>query len=139
MKTWLLDTGPLVAYLDRGDPDHTTAAAALETFRGRLIVTSAVVVEAMHFVGEDELGPQLLLQFLERSRAEVLECAQLGQLRAAVALMSRYRDTPMDFADATVVLASAGLGVAEVCTLDRRGFRTYRTPQGKAFHLVLDD
>jgi len=139
MKTWLLDTGPLVAYLDQGDSEHRAVAAALDGFTGRLILTSAVVVEAMHFVGDHELGPQLLVQFLERSRAEVLECTGPAQLRAAVALMTRYRDTPMDFADATIVLASVRLNTPEVCTLDRRGFRAYRTPGGKPFRLVLEE
>ena len=51
--------------------------------------------------------------------------------------MSKYSDTPMDFADATLVLLAEELGVAEILTLDRRGFTAYRTRKGKAFRLVL--
>ena len=56
---------------------------------------------------------------------------------AAAELMSKYSDTPMDFADATLVLLAEGLGVVEILTLDRRGFTAYRTRKGKAFRLVL--
>lgn len=138
MKTWLLDTGPLVAFLDGKDREHELVSEQLENFSGRLITTSAVVVEAMHFVSESEPGPSLLVKFLERSRTEVIECTALTQLREAAALMRKYFNIPMDFADATLVLASDSLGSGDICTLDRRGFRVYRTPGGKPFHLVLD-
>ena len=52
--------------------------------------------------------------------------------------MERYRDTPMDFADATLVLLADVLEVFDVLTLDRRGFSTYRAPSGNGFRLVLD-
>lgn len=52
--------------------------------------------------------------------------------------MEKYADTPMDFADATLVLLAEALEVYEVFTLDRRGFSTYRTRERRAFRLVLD-
>jgi hypothetical protein len=62
---------------------------------------------------------------------------ELASLRAAVALMKQYRDTPMDFADATLVLLAEELGLLDILTLDRRGFSTYRIGRGRAFRLVL--
>jgi hypothetical protein len=56
----------------------------------------------------------------------------------AAGLMERYADTPMDFADATLVLLAEALGVFDVLALDRRGFSTYRTAGGRPFRLVLD-
>jgi predicted nucleic acid-binding protein len=50
--------------------------------------------------------------------------------------MKKYRDTPMDDADATLVLPAADLSVADILTLDRRGFSTYRPPNGRAFRLA---
>jgi predicted nucleic acid-binding protein len=44
----------------------------------------------------------------------------------------------MDFADATLVLVADVLEVTDIFTLDRRGFSTFRTSEGKPFNLVMD-
>lgn len=138
VKTWLLDTGPLVAYLDARDPEHVHVAACLGAFAGRLVTTSAVITEAMHLVAEDRRGPRLLADFVAASAMEVYDLCRPPELNEAVSLMEKYSDTPMDFADATLVLLAEGLKVREVLTLDRRGFSTYRTRRGRPLKLVLD-
>ena len=50
MTSWVVDTGPLVAYLDEGDPYHDAVVERWDDFRGRLVTTSAVITEVMHFV-----------------------------------------------------------------------------------------
>ena len=134
---WLIDTGPLVAYVDSADPAHEAVAATLDTFTGRLHTTSAVVTEAMHMVSADPDGPEILAEFLLATATDVADVGRPGQLQAAVRLMKEYRDTPMDFADATLVLLGDQLSVPDILTLDRRGFLTYRAAGGKAFRLVL--
>jgi len=139
MKFWLLDTGPIVAFLDARDAEHETVAAALENFSGRLVTTSAVIVEAMHLLGSVRSGPGLLIDFLLSSQTEVHECTSLESLAEAAQLMEKYADVPMDFADATLVRLAERLKLHHVCTLDRRGFRVYRHRSRKAFQLVLDE
>ena len=138
MKRWLIDTGPLVAYLDADDPAHGAVAECLDAFTGRLMTTSAVVTEAMHFVAASHDGASLLVRFIEATRTEVFDLCGPPELGEAARLMERYADTPMDFADATLVLLAEGLDVHEILTLDRRGFTSYRTRQRKALKLVLD-
>jgi predicted nucleic acid-binding protein len=139
VKVWLLDTGPLVAYLDRRDSAHTVVAECLDTFTGRLVTTSAAITEAMHFVTDSSEGPEALASFANAVGLLVYECAHPLQLKEAVRLMRKYSDTPMDFADATLVMLADELGTVEILTLDRRGFSTYRTSRGKSFELVLDN
>jgi predicted nucleic acid-binding protein len=139
MDFWLLDTGPVVAFLDARDAEHERVAAVLGAFTGRLVTTSAVVVEAMHLLGGAGSGAGLLVDFLLASQTEIHECMSPESLTRAAELMAKYADTPMDFADATLVLLSDRLKIDSICTLDRRGFRTYRTRRRKAFRLVLDD
>lgn len=43
-------------------------------------------------------------------------------LKRVAALMEKYRDVPMDFADATLVILGEEAGTNWVFTLDRRGF-----------------
>ncbi len=138
MELWLLDTGPIVAFLDSRDAEHERVAAAMDTHTGRLVTTGAVVVEAMYFLDSTPSGAAMLVDFLIASQTEVHECTSLENLTTAAELMAKYRDTPMDFADATLVLLSERLKIHLICTLDRRGYRTYRTRR-KAFRLVLDD
>jgi predicted nucleic acid-binding protein len=137
VKVWLLDTGPLVAYLDRRDSAHAAVAGCLDTFTGQLVTTSAVIIEAMHFVSESSEGPEALASFAHAVGLLVYECAHPLQLKEAVRLMRKYSDTPMDFADATLVLLADELATIEIVTLDRRGFSTYRSNRGRSFRLVL--
>jgi predicted nucleic acid-binding protein len=138
MRLWLIDTGPIVAYLDARDPAHATVAACLDSFQGGLFTTEAIIVEAMHFLSAAEEGPVLLADFVEASEMRVSACCRPDQLGMAAGLMSKYADTPMDFADATLVLLADEKGILEILTLDRRGFSTYRTSRGKPFRRVLD-
>jgi predicted nucleic acid-binding protein len=138
LKTWLVDTGPLVAYLDAGDQSHAEVAACLDEFSGALATTSAVITEAMHLLAASQDGPRFLAEFLAASSMEVYDLCRAPELHEIVALMEKYADTPMDFADATLVLLAEGLQVYEILTLDRRGFSTYRTRQRHHFQLVLD-
>jgi len=138
VKSWLLDTGPLVAYLDAGDPAHAVVAARLEKFTGQLATTSAVITEAMHFVSLNKEGARVLAEFVTASRTEVYDLCRPPELVEAASLMEKYADTPMDFADATLVLLAEALDVHEILTLDRRGFSTYRTRLRRSLRLVLD-
>ena len=67
MKIWLIDTAPIVAYLDSTDPYHERVSSRLEEFDGGLASTSAVVTETMHFVAPARSGPQRLAEFISAS------------------------------------------------------------------------
>jgi predicted nucleic acid-binding protein len=92
----------------------------------------------MHFLVDYAGGPPLLLEFLKTTGMEIVECCQPEDLQPAVELMTKYEDTPMDFADATLVLLAERRKEYRICTLDRRGFQTFRTAAGKRFSLVID-
>lgn len=139
VKVWLLDTGPLVAYLNVRDRAHSKVAECLDRFTGQLVTTSAVITEAMYFVTESPDGAEALASFAVSAHLLVYECAHPLQLRDAVRIMKKYEDTPMDFADATLVLLADQLSTVDILTLDRRGFSAYRTPNRKGFRLVLDN
>jgi predicted nucleic acid-binding protein len=138
VKAWLIDTGPVVAFLDSGDSAHSAVAERLDGFTGRLATTSAVITEVMHLVAVNREGPRLLAEFVSATGTEVYDLCRPPELHEAASLMEKYADTPMDFADATLVLLAEGLNVHEILTLDRRGFSTYRTRQRRHLQLVLD-
>ena len=51
-------------------------------------------------------------------------------------LMSKYRDLPMDFTDASLVRAAERDGVDTVFTTDRRDFSVYRLLGRRRFRIV---
>lgn len=137
MICWLLDTGPIVAYLNARDPMHGDVSAALDDFRGQLCTTGAVITEAMHFVSASASGPGMLSDFVLSAGIQVFDFAQPPALRKAAALMETYADTPMDYADATLVLLAEQVACFDILTLDRRGFSTYRASKNRPFQLIL--
>ena len=136
MKTWLVDTGPFVAYVSRDDPKHLAVAASLDRFTGQLVTTSAVVTEVMYFLSDVAGGAIAFAELLVASNTRIAALTEPGRILAAAQLMDKYADTPMDFADATLVLLAGDLAVTDVLTLDRRGFSTYRTAKGRGFRLM---
>ena len=94
-------------------------------------------VESTTFLADVPEGPTSFASLLVASGAQVAESTQPEQVLEAAELMRKYADTPMDFADATLVQLASELGVTDVLTLHRRGVSTYRSTRGKAFRLVL--
>lgn len=138
VTSWLIDTGPLVAYLDSRDPEHAEVARRLGAFSGRLVTTSAVITEGMHLVAADTRGPRLLADFVASTSLDVYDLSRPPEIHDAVALMETYTNLPMDFADATLLLVAEHLGIHDLLTLDRRGFSAFRTREGRSLRLVLD-
>ena len=132
----LLDTGPLVAVLDRGDPHHVACVALWNEIADRCITTEAVVTEATHLVGRAG-GSPLPLQLLLAARIPIVSIERAGH-EHAVGLMRRYGMLPMDYTDATLVIVADAIRSSTVFTLDRRGFVTYRRGTGDVFTILPD-
>jgi len=130
----LTDAGPLVALVDRGEPDHERCANALAKLRGPMLTTWPAFTEAMYLLG-DASGwqAQEVLWRLQQRGDLVVEMPD--RLARAIELMKRYHDLPMDLADATLVALAEERGLGTVFSLDR-DFRVYRLARGKLFRVV---
>lgn len=139
MNACLLDTGPLVALLDRSEPEHNFVSDFMSCLRGpRLITTGAIVTEAFYFLSEIRDGPPSLASFLEASGTQVRDVFTPDALVRAVELMRKYADVPMDFPDATLVWVAEQTGSDSILTFDRRGFSSFRFARNRRFKLLLD-
>ena len=104
----------------------------------RLVTTGAVVTEAFYFLSDVRDGPASLASFLDASSTQVCHVFSAEALAAAVQLMSKYADIPMDFPDATLVSIAEQTGTERILTFDRRGFSSFRFGKNRRFKLLLD-
>jgi uncharacterized protein len=127
----LVDTGVLIALLDRRDPNHQRCVtAARELPNAPLITTWCCLTEAMYFMGEiGGFTAQQGLWTLLLSKRILLQTPKETRMAE---LMEKYQDTPMDLADASLVALAEELETTQIFTLDS-DFFVYRTSRGEAF------
>lgn len=132
----LTDAGPLVAIIDRDDPDHNACVAALATLRGPMVTTWPAFTEAMYLLGRGGWTPQShLWRLLLSGRLEIADPAE-GSASRLAELMERYKDHSMDLADACLVALAESRGTRHIFTLDRNDFQSYRMRDRKRFEVI---
>jgi predicted nucleic acid-binding protein len=127
----LLDTGCIVALLDRSERDHRRCAEVVAGLAGQLVTCEAVIAEACYLLRAVPRAAEAVLENVERGVFAVpfrLDRAT----RAVRALMRRYANVPMDFADACLVHLAEELNVGRILTLDD-DFGIYRWRRGRVF------
>lgn len=125
----------MIALIDAGDPYHETCRRALQGLRLPLITTWPVLTEAMYLLGDAGGWPaqSALWKLVERRDLNLVEVA--GPWDRLRDLMEKYRDLPMDLADATLVAIADAQGFKLVFTLDSH-FHAYRYRGRETFKVV---
>ncbi len=134
MPSILVDAGPLIALFRQREPRHKEVRGFLASSKSRLHTTWAVITEVCHFLNAG--GKAAFLTWIKRGGLAV-EPMSVADLDVLIALLAKYEDQEMDFADASLVWLADKTGVADILTLDRRDFGAYRLSSGKPFRQVL--
>jgi uncharacterized protein len=130
----LLDTGPLVAYLNERDASHDWAVEVFSGLDPPVITCEPVLSEACFLVERNRQPGTLVLDYALES--EIRVGLQLdSELEAVRALMQRYRNVPMSLADACLVRL-AEITSLPICTLDR-DFEVYRAHRRRGLDLIM--
>jgi hypothetical protein len=135
MNGVLVDAGPLVAVLNGRDRHHRVCVDALRRMCAPLLSTWMPVTEAMYLLDFSMAAQDALLEMVERGALQIVELLP-DDLPAIRRLMKKYRDQPMEFADASLVQVATRLGLNEILTLDRRDFSVYRLARGRSFRIL---
>jgi predicted nucleic acid-binding protein len=132
----LTDTGPIVALIDRNEATHDACRLALPRLAKPMVTPSPCFTEAMYLLGRElgYPGQQALWQLRRSGVLTVRSISETEWDRMAV-LMEKFRDAPMDLADASLVAAAETLGLSRVFTLDRH-FYAYRLNDGSVLEVV---
>ena len=125
----LVDTGPLVALFDPRDDAHKRCASVLEKIECPIATTVPVLTEAFHLLQPASFGAMRLMDFIAHGGLEILFLDDTGISRA-FDLMVQYADSPMDLADASLVVAAERQDLRTIFTIDRNDFATYRIRRG---------
>ncbi len=121
----LVDAGPLVALLHRDDRNHDLCVRTLRSLREPLGTAWPVVTEAMYLLGFSWQAQDALWEMID-SGAPGLLSLDSGDIPRMRELMRKYRDLPMDVADAALVRIAEREGIRRIFTIDRRDFAVYR-------------
>lgn len=134
----IADTGFWLALANAKDDHHAAAKQALDALTEPLITTWPVLTETCHLL-TSRLGPDAAIRLVRSARDGAFEIFSVepAHLPRIEMLMGKYRDLPMDLADASLVLLAEELGSGRILSTDRRDFRTYRWKSRKPFHNLL--
>jgi uncharacterized protein len=131
----LVDTGPLVAWFDAQDSEHARVRDFMINFQDNLCTTWHVLTEVCHLLPTHT--HDRLFGWIADGGVRIFELPPQA-LDPIAALMRKYRDRPMDLADASLVWLAGEIDVKAVLTLDEGDFQTYRPAGGGRFQLPLD-
>ena len=135
--TVVLDTGPLIALLDRDEAHHVWAAAQFKTLSPPLLTCDSVLSEASFLLRRAGLDASLPVEFLTRGVLEIASpLASRDGASSVRSLMRRYRNVPMSFTDACLVSLIERTKNSSILTLES-DFRIYRQTSRRAIPLLI--
>ena len=121
----LVDAGPLVALVDVSDQHHEACVRALKKIKEPLATVWPALTEAMYLLGDLPRGQEAVWDMCERGAPRLLPLDE-GDIPRIRELMRKYRDRPMDLADAALVRVAERERVRAVFTVDKKDFGVYR-------------
>src|SRR4051812_876333 len=132
----LIDTGAILALLDSDDRWHRPCVEVFQKLSFPLATSAAVLAELFHLLE----GPHEFARAWGFLRSGVITVLPIGDtdLPDLEALMDRYQDRPMDFADATLVHLARREQLVTIFTVDHNDFETYRIEGKRRFRILPD-
>jgi Predicted nucleic acid-binding protein, contains PIN domain len=133
----ILDTGPLVALLDRSDFCHSWASEQLKLIQAPLITCDAVIAEACFLLRRYRAATTNIGKWVKRGIIEP-RFVLSREAEATFALLDRFADVPKSFADACLVRLSTLHPEYRILTLDQ-DFLIYRKNRRQRIPVVMPD
>ena len=123
-KRVIIDTGPLVALLNKNDNHHDWAVAQFSMMAPPFLSCEAVISEACFLLQSFSHGPTYILELLERQLIHLSFNLEV-ESKSVKYLLDKYQNIPMSLADACLVRMSEQISDSIICTVDS-DFKVYR-------------
>ena len=121
----LVDAGPLIALIHEDDNEHQRCRETFAAMNESLGTVWPAVAEAMHLLSFSPQAQDALWEMIKTGAVEIIPLVTEDVPRMRE-LMRKYRDLPMDLADAALVRVAERERLRRIFTLDRRDFQIYR-------------
>lgn len=135
----LADSGFWIAFGNRRDRHHAAAVEVLARWSSEgFASTWPVLAEVTHLLAP-RVGTQQATAFIDavaRGACEIPSPPDDALVRSRD-LMSKYRDLPMDLADASLVILAEETGEGRIRSTDIRDFEGYRWKNTQPFRNLL--
>jgi predicted nucleic acid-binding protein len=130
---FIVDTGPLVGWINSRDQWHAWSVAAMEALEPPLLTCEAVVAEAVWQLSASREAVDRLYGLVEAGALRIVDLLpeHTPHIRA---LSAKYPE--MDFCDAAVVRLSEIFPRATVITTDSAHFAVYRRFRDRPLALI---
>lgn len=124
MTRIILDTGPIVAFLNKRDRYFIWANETFNLLEPPLYSCEAVISEACFLLRNLEGGSTAVAELIERELV-VMDFGLSREIQAVKKLMSKYANVPMSLADACLIRMAEIEKNSQIITLDQ-DFNVYR-------------
>jgi len=136
-KKIIVDTGPIVAFLNKNDQYHEWAKTQFSLLNPPLITCESVISEACYLLKNFEHGASNVLELIERQLI-IMPFDLQSEIVLIKKLVEKYKNIPMSLADACLVRLSGQISDSVIYTLDT-DFRIYRKNQRNIIPLIIPD
>jgi predicted nucleic acid-binding protein len=120
----IVDTGALVAFLDRAERHHGWIVDQIHKLDPPLLLCEPVMVETLYLLADSPRAHNIVFGLIEKGALR-LSFRIEENADALRRLMEKYRDTPMSLADACIVRMAEVHNRHAILTLDS-DFLIYR-------------
>ncbi len=133
----IIDTGPLVAFLNKSDHYNNWAITQFSQLNPPFLTCESVISEVCFLLRNTGNGIQNVFQLLERGLIKIPFQLE-PEISAVSSLMKKYSNIPMSLADACLVRMSEQVSDSAICTLDS-DFKIYRKDKRKIIPVIMPE
>jgi predicted nucleic acid-binding protein len=132
----LTDTGYFFALANKKDDHHERAVELYSKYKSSLSTTWPVITETCHLLLA-KMGASQQEKFINGLGKVKIFDLDKTMLARTESLMKKYRDLPMDLADASLVIMAENTNVGNILSVDYRDFGAYRWKNRKPFNNLM--
>ena len=136
----IVDTEFWLALANNKDEAHQAAKASFQRLANEKFITTWCVVTETCYLLQKRIGVDAQKSFINKIYRGKLIVFDLKPIHCSriEELMQKYRDLPMDLADASLVILAEELGQGRILSIDYRDFNTYRWKNTQPFQNLFE-